>query len=130
MESPKEQKPIPLDYASPSMPQWVEWRVGRRIKLGVGLAVLWWVLYFGLEARALRYLSFIDIYGISILRSFYLVLLFPFRWLSWWTYPEAVPTPLLLLADSVFWGFGIAFVLHRRRRKRRASLPPEDGNLT
>ena len=120
MEPPKEQKPIPLDYATPS--PWVEWRVIKRIKLGVGLAVLWFLLtglctvviqaaYGHLPALAVR------------------VIHCPFVWLD----PplrNRSPSAWVVIANCLFWGIAIAFLVHRRWRKRGGSSSPDDRTVT
>ena len=109
MEAPKEQKPIPLDYATPS--PWVEWRVSRRIILGIGLTVLWWVMFCGTVVVAN-----LDLH-IQVLKIPAMLVMFPLGWFIWRTHFEGAI--MLLLANSLLWGFGLAFLLHRRMRRRQ-----------
>ena len=112
MEPPKKQKPFPLNYAKPSTPHWVEWSAGKQIMLGCTFTALWWVLYFGLDGIANL------APGNRMLSIPIIAVLFPFAWINMLTYPKtSVSTLLPLFANSIFWGFGIALILHRWRRR-------------
>lgn len=117
IESSQDGKPLSIGYAAAPQSVWKPSSVGKRLGLGIIYCSVYWVLVFGAALVADFTHSFIP----------FVIVLFPWGLLRVWLYPDDETWFTALLGNAIFWGFGLAFILHRRfRRAGRQGRPPHD----
>jgi hypothetical protein len=101
--------PAPLEYQTPVAPAPARVGVGQRVSLGCFISLLWLIGTVVVLHQNWRGVAF--------------VVMFPMGWVAAWInqYQRPayhVPAERGVIANSIFWGFLIAFTVFRRRRRR------------